>query len=182
MERLIIASDLDGTIIDHTSNKIELAKKYGYSLNRSQTASDSMGGIVALDDYLRILDELYSEKTLMAEAMVGAVHALDSLVGDFGSIYIISKVETEYSIGWIRKNIIPPLEEKNVFFVNKDEGKDSIAKSVGVNVYIDDKEGVLDEMESVTHRFLFYPYEKEIESKYPIMRNWIEFLTACKNL
>lgn len=185
--KLIIASDLDGTIIDHTSNKIALAKKLGYSLDSHETSSHAMRNIIQFDAYMSLLTELYGEKTLSADGMEGVVGALGSLVSSFGPVHIISRRgvksrESEHGLGWVRKNAVPPLEEKNVFFVDEDTEKDIIAKRIGANVYIDDKESVLDKMPSVAHRFLFYPYKKEIKSNYSVVRSWNEFLTICESL
>lgn len=186
--KLIIASDLDGTIIDHTDNKIEVARKYGYDLSARDSASQAMEHAITQEDYRNILSEIYGKLSRHAIYMPGVYAAITQLDKRFGPVRIISRRSDrergrDYARSWIRQHLIPPLKEENLFFVDIDEEKDEIAKKFDVNVYIDDREDTLDKMPSVQHRFLFYPDENEdIICKYPIVRTWEEFLTICESL
>ena len=185
--KLNIGSDFDGTIIDHSFQKIKLAKKYNYDLRPFETYSDIMKSIIPKDTAKEIQKSIYGELTLSSPITDFAKEVLEELTEIFNPIKIISRRGVydngpKYAIEWMRKYVIPPIKVEDVFFVLEDVEKDELAKKLKINVYIDDKESVLDKMPFVKYRFHFYPHGVDIKSKYPVVRSWREFLEICKKL
>ncbi|MBI2463077.1 MAG: hypothetical protein HYV65_02475 [Candidatus Spechtbacteria bacterium] len=187
--RLIIASDLDGTIADHTRTKIDLARQLGHSLTEGEAVSDIMKLKIPENDYTKIGAMVYGEDSLRASVMPSAKETIEKLAAAFGPIYIISRrgngVEAEYGMKWIEQNIIPPLSKENIFFVRDDAEKQLVAQRLGVSVYIDDRQNVLDQMPNVARRILFDPHDNFPHSKYPRIHSWEElpfYISTIKSL
>ena len=184
--RLIIASDLDGTIIDHTELKQRIAARYGFAFSPAECASDAMKQKVPADVDRAIKTQVYGRESLASPIMLGAKEALTTLQEEFGAVYIISRrtgtAEGNFAMDWLHTHLIPPLEENNIFFVPTDADKDAVAKGKNITLYIDDKEEVLDKMPSVTHRVLMDPFNNFPHSRYRRVNNWEEFLALAQGI
>ena len=186
---IIIASDLDGTIIDHTYRKIAAAKKYGYELSPRDTVSVVIDSIVKNKEHLSAIKrEVYDEEGVGdVELMPRAIEVLHDLREKFGPVAVISRRSnahiTDNAKNRIEKYLQNSIEAKHTFFVSTDEEKDIIAQKLGVRVYIDDRIETLDVMESVPHRFLFDPYAHHTkQNKYQRVTNWDEFAQALARI
>ncbi len=173
----IFASDLDGTIIDHTENKIAAAQREGIHLTSEQVSSETLRATVKKEIRERIQGHVYEEATLSAKPIEGAKEVIESFVKNNGPVYIISarstKSSEEYAREWLRRNL-PAIKQEHVFFVQRGEEKDEVASQLGADFYIDDKEIVLDHLPSVRHKFLFYPFNESANTKYEVVRKWEE--------
>jgi len=67
--KLKIGFDFDGTIIDHTQNKILIARQYGFEIQSAQTPSRRLKKIVSEPVYRQIQNEIYGSLTLSAPIM-----------------------------------------------------------------------------------------------------------------
>lgn len=176
--RLIIASDLDGTLADHTRMKLHFAKEFGYALAKEEATSDIMKTKIPFEDYKKITSLIYRTGSLHASVMPHAKEAIQELIEMFGPLYVISRrgkgIEADYAIKWLHAHLIPPLRRENIFFVEGDIDKQTVARKLGVTLYIDDKQDVLDQMPEVAHRILFDPHNNFPESTYPRLHSWGE--------
>ena len=179
---ILIASDLDGTIIDHTNAKIAIAKKYGYELSRKDTASVIINGVINNNEDLAVINKaVYAGQGVESvEFMPRVSEVLHMITEKFGPVAIISRrmsiPDNEHIYEAIEKYLKDSIKPEHVFFVGIDAEKDEVTKRLGVRVYIDDRIETLDCMPSVTHRFIFDPYRWHTEqSKYPRVSNWEEF-------
>lgn len=179
-KKLVIASDLDGTIIDHTRNKIVLAERFGYRLDAASTRSDRMKEIIAEQDYRHIQQELYGKATLSAPPVQFAKEELAVLKKMFGPVYIISRRlghTRKYGMQWLARHCGDIIAPEDVFFVDEESEKDRIARRLGIDVYIDDKASVLELMRSVGRKYFFDPFsDTEIISDSMVsVRTWRDF-------
>ena len=186
---IIVASDLDGTIIDHTRNKITVAKKYGYELLPCETVSAAIDDIIKNKEHLAAIKrEVYDEGGVgPVEFMPRAREVLHNIRETFGPVAIISRRSNadihDDAKGRIEEYLHNIIEAEHIFFVRTDAGKGEIAQKLGVRVYIDDRIEALDCMSSVPHRFLFDPYAYHTEqNKYPRVTSWDEFNEALARI
>ena len=186
---IVIASDLDGTIIDHTQRKIAIAKKYGYALSPEETSSVVMDSIIKNKEHLdAIKREVYDENEEGPVALMPqAIKALRSIGEIFGPIAIISRRSnirnSSLAKEQIEKYLESTIEAKQIFFAQTDAEKGEIAQKLGVRVYIDDRIGALSHMASVPHRFLFDPYAHHTEQNtYHRVASWDEFTEALARI
>lgn len=186
---IIIASDLDGTIIDHTQRKIAIAKKYGYALSPPETSSVVMDSIIKNKEYLdAIKKEVYDEeKGGDIELMPRVLQVLRNIGETFGPISIISRRSNirndSLAKEQIEKYLEGAIEAKQIFFAQTDAEKGEIAQKLGVRVYIDDRIEALSHMTSVSHRFLFDPYKHHTkQNKYHCVTSWDEFAQSLARI
>lgn len=160
-----IGLDLDGVIIDHTSNKLQKARELGYELAPHDTASAVMKSRVALSHYREIQRHIYGPATVSAPAVLGALETIEKLAS-FCDLYIISRrniADGNDGSGqaWLENHgILAHIPAERVFFVPHDVvgAKDAVAKKFGIQLYLDDQLKILHELPSVATRVLFDPF------------------------
>ena len=89
--KLNIGSDFDGTMADHSLQKIKLAKNYNYELNIHQTYSDIMKQIIPEDIYRTIQKDIYGKLTLSSPMADFVKESLQELFELFGPVKVISR-------------------------------------------------------------------------------------------
>jgi hypothetical protein len=183
--RMIIGSDLDGTLVDHTELKQRLAHAQGFFVSQAECASDIMKSKMPRDTYRAIQQAVYGEASVNSSMMEGAYDVLTKMQKKFGNIYVISrrqKQDSPFAMQWLGTHLIPPLLEQDIYFVEKDEDKGIVAREKNIHIYIDDKVETLNKMPGVPHRVLMDPFDNFPKSPYPRVHNWQDFFALVKKL
>ena len=188
-QKSALGFDLDGVIIDHTSNKLHKARELGYQLEPHDTASAVMKSRMALPHYREVQKHIYGPQTITAPAIEGALETIEKLAF-FCDLYIISRRDITSGMeqsaqAWLKKHgILEHTAEKQIFFVPHDivGAKDEVARKFGIRVYLDDQLKILHELPSVAVRILFDPFWAET-APHPFLtiKKWQE-LPAILNL
>ena len=182
-QRLRIGLDLDGVIIDHTSNKLQKAHELGYVLEPRDTASAVMKSRVSLPHYREIQRHIYGPATATATAVEGALETIATLAAAH-DLYIISRRNVSNGTDrsaheWIAgSGIFEHIPKERVFFVPHDVvgAKGVVAKKLGIELYLDDQLKILHELPSVGTRILFDPFGTETASHpFRAIKKWQEF-------
>jgi hypothetical protein len=179
---LIIGFDLDGVIIDHTDNRLKLAKKLGFNLEPPQTHPEVIEGLIPEEILEALKNELYHDPAiaLSAPLMPGAKEILERFQGEDRPIFLISRrKKSDLAVRLLEQYGIWPnyFNEKNSFFVSRPEDKNVKAIELGITHYIDDEIKVLRELNYVRHRFLFDQFRNQAESDfYRKINSWEDFL------
>lgn len=186
-----IGLDLDGVIIDHTLNKISLAKQRGYFLNPNQTSSEVMEKIVPLEVKRFIQKSVYGRVGLSSKQMKNSKKVLKKITETFSVPYIISRRgitynQRKFAMCWLKNNcFFPPLLSDQIIFVDSDVKKNDMCKKLNINIYLDDKIKVLNNLPSVKCRVLFDPYGhyyKSPPSNIKVVKTWQEFYDCLQKL
>ncbi|HUZ92949.1 MAG TPA: hypothetical protein VNG29_03045 [Candidatus Paceibacterota bacterium] len=181
--RWILGFDLDGTLVDHTENRLRAAKKLGHSVKKNEASSDVMKKMMSEAEYRELQRLLYDdpEFAFAPPLHAGAMRALQSVRAAGIPYFLVSR----------RKKAGPAIElmkarglwpeffnEKNAFFVLEKKDKDAKAQELGITAYIDDEPSVLAELASVKHKFLFDPVGAHAKGSgdYAAIRSWPEFI------
>lgn len=179
-ENMVVGFDLDGVIIDHTQNKICIAKRYGYTLTPEETQSERMAKFLPPDIYTEMREQMYddTDEALSAPLMEGAFSGLTKLSEEGIPYYLISRRKKPvHAMHLLERRglwgtIFTP---ENTFFVEKMEEKDPVAEKLGVTHFIDDEARVLELMPSVLERILFdYRNLFADRSIFHRVKNWSE--------
>ena len=180
----IIGLDLDGVIIDHGSNIVEVARMFGIRLRVFDTAIDILREKVGKDIYRKINNLVFDDPEILSTAPIfdGVEEGLDKIRASNQQYFLISR----------QKN--PPLavsnlkakglwnkyfNESNSFFLEEIEGKNIMTKKLGVTIYLDDQLRVLNQLE-VEKKFLFDPLGNyQIGGlDYVVVSSWLEFIQS----
>jgi hypothetical protein len=180
----IIGLDLDGVILDHTKNKLALAKQFGVAVSDpKETASDIFKEKFSDNAYDKLQKLLYDDPRMVSqtELLPGAKDGLMSLVSANFSVALISRRRSNATaIELLKKFGLwgKYFNEKNVFFVESKKDKDVRAQALGVKTYIDDQPSVLAELISVPERFLLDPFQAhgEFATQFNLVSSWPEFI------
>lgn len=181
--------DIDGVIIDHTANKIELAKKYGYNLKPAQTNSNIMEKLIPRKTYRIIQKSTYGKISLSSKQIKNAKETIKKIAKLYPQIYLVSRRRhnnRKFTLQWMKNNkFFPLLNPKNIFFVDADSDKNLICKKLGINVYLDDKIKVLNKLFSVKYKVLFDPYGHHYKNPpkgIKVVKTWPEFYNYLQKL
>ncbi|MDP1688544.1 MAG: hypothetical protein Q8L47_00200 [bacterium] len=161
-KKTILGLDLDGVILDHSLNKIELARQIGINLSLYETPSDIMVTKIEKNAYHSIQSKLYDDEKLARHTPL-IPHAKESLhyIKSTGIPFVmISRRKTsDCAIISLKYHGLWPdyFDFTNTFFVSEKKDKDVKAKAIGVTHFVDDEPSVIDALESVPQRFLFDP-------------------------
>lgn len=158
---MVIGFDLDGVIIDHTKNKIKKAKELGYIVKAQETPSEKLKKLIPLQDYRVIQKFIYIKGTPTAESMKGALQAIKSLSENYHIVIISRRAKEMQKVAWewLKKHGFSNyIKRKDIYFADSDSDKNIVAKRLKVHVYMDDKLGVLDLLNSVPNKILFDPH------------------------
>lgn len=172
-EGIIIGFDLDGVIIDHTQNKMQIASRYGIPLAPEDTHAEHMGAHFTPELYREIKSQLYdsTHEALGAPLMAGA----------FATLAKLREQGIQYFLVSLQKNPMHAshlLEERglwgtyftpeNTLFAKNADEKHALASQIGVTHFIDDEPNILDIMTTIPYRILFdsrslFPDKNEYE-------------------
>ena len=174
----VVGFDLDGVIVDHTENKIALARSYGVSLTPDQTHSEVLSAHMRHEDYIALQNQLYDGSTvaLSAPLLAGARETLTLLRERNIPFVLISRRRNP-------ENAIALLEARglwgdlftpeNTFFVESPEAKNVVGVREGVTHFFDDERRVLRAMPDIPERFLVDSLHLfDDESQFPRMFDW----------
>ncbi len=155
-----IGFDLDGVIIDHTTNKLHLAERYGVHLSPEETHAEHMGKRFAPDVFAEIRHALYNEtpEALAAPLVEGAFHGLSRLRDAGIPFALISLRQDPLAAEHLleRRGLWGGLfVPENVYFVRGAREKYETAASLGVTHFVDDEPNILDIMPTIPNRVLF---------------------------
>ncbi len=159
----VIGLDLDGVIIDHTRNKIKLAKAEGWTLHAKQTPGDILKAIIPHAILTGMQQKLYDlpAVALTASLMPGVPRVLDQIKKKRVPYYLISRRKIpEWATLLLKIYGLWPkyFDEYNTFFVNEPEDKNKQAVKLGVTHYVDDDISVLEKLTDVKNKILFDPH------------------------
>lgn len=177
-----IGFDLDGVIVDHTENKIKMAKELGFDLTPPQTPHDILKPLVSKDAYNKIQKYIYAEASLSALPIEHALTTIEELSRTHSLFIISRRMSAELAWEWLRKkNVTDFIPEKNIFFVeyNIRYAKNAVAKKVGIDLFVDDEAKILRELPAVDTRIHFDQYGTAPSEFYQI-KKWQE-LSAIIN-
>ncbi len=155
----IIGFDLDGVILDHTYNKIRLAKSFGFKLSPEDTHSEIIKNIIPEKTLDKMQVVLYDDPkiSLKSKLMKGVRPVLAKVKNRFPYFLISRRKSAESAIRIMKQKGLWPkfFNEYNSFFVLKRIDKNKIAKKLGVTHYIDDQISVLKELSDIKNKILF---------------------------
>lgn len=182
--KLKIGLDLDGVIIDHALNKIKLAKQYGYFLKPAEASSEVMKKIVPIEVKRFIQKGIYGKEGLTSKPIKSAKEILKEITKLFSVPYLISRRSQDeegrkFALQWLKNNnFLTFLNQKRILFVDADIGKNPLCEKLNINVYLDDKIKVLNNLFSVKYKVLFDPYghyHKSPPLGIKVIKTWQEF-------
>ncbi len=185
--KLKIGFDFDGVIIDHTKNKILIAKKYGFDISAIHVAGHRLKKIVPEEIYVKIQDLIYGPLTLNAPVMPTAAEAMLELskIADLSLVSRRAPDHRQIAIEWLNQNLPDVFSRGQIFFVDHDPQKKDICKTLGITVFIDDKISVLQYMPDTPHRYWFDQYNSSDDLGYQgliVVKSWKDFLAEIKRL
>ena len=168
LKKLSIGFDLDGVIIDHTSNKLRRARELGYVLEPGNTASGILKSRVNPAHYREIQRFIYGLATLDAPPMDGALETIRILAPRY-DLSIISRRNTAdggdtIGFGWLeRHGVLDIIPRDRIAFVPHHivGAKNAVAEKWKISLYVDDQLKILRELPSVRTRILFDPFDVE---------------------
>lgn len=179
----IIGLDLDGVIIDHTANKIRLAREFGFDLTLEETPSDIIRTKLLKDTHDKIQWHLYDDPdmALSASLVTGAREGLELLrASQLPYILISRRKKPEIARQLLERFGLWPtyFDDSNTFFVKNSAEKNERAKALNVTTYLDDQPSVIAALADVPQKFLFDPHGVYAPSpqQYRTVKSWIEFL------
>lgn len=183
-----IGFDFDGVIIDHSESKVQKAQEFGFNIKLHQIPSDRLKKIINREYYRRIQEFIYGPGTPQAPIIAGADKILKAIKRMGYEMFIISRRHQEHrlkALSWINRNLPGIFNKQKILFTEKDIDKDKICQKLDIQVYIDDKITVLQELNSVPERILYDPYDIredfELKNIQPVS-SWDEFWEYLKSL
>jgi len=180
-----IGLDLDGVIVDHTKNKIIVAKQLGFSIEKNDTPSGVFERLIPKKEYRELQRIIYGEMSLTATPVPHAVSTIRRLVHASHKLFIISRRYKNSKEGslWLRNNnIYKWIPKRNIMFVQADSDKALYAKKFGLDIFLDDKTKVLFHLRSIVHPVLFNNYSADInQGGYTEVCSWRDFFDFVKS-
>lgn len=185
--KLKIGFDFDGTIVDHTKNKILIAKKHGFEISVAQAAGHRLRKIVPADIYIKIQEAIYGPLSVSAVAMPGVKESMAELskIAEFFLISRRSSDHRQFAVDWLNKNLPGVFSQGQIFFVDQGQQKNDLCEALNIAIFIDDKISTLQYMQGLSHRYWFDQYDSSGELNYQgliVVKSWKEFLTEIKRL
>ena len=157
---IVMGFDMDGVIIDHSGQKIFLARNAGFNIKRTQTPSELMTNFMPLPQYRELQNLLYEdpEICLASPLMPGVKQTLTVVQKKNIPLFLISRRRSgSIGVKLLTKHGLWPkyFNESNTHFVKEVYDKETTAKKLGITHYIDDEQKVLNALISVKNKFLF---------------------------
>ena len=153
---LRVGIDLDGVLIDHSSNKLKVAERQGYVLESWQANSNIMHDIIPPEEYAALREEVYTQMTVDAPPIIGALEAIAELDCE---AYIVSARRPKsirFAQEWLLKhNVFETIPAERIFFCGSKNDKMEICDRLGIKILIDDQLGVLKLLSPKVKRVLF---------------------------
>lgn len=158
-----IGLDLDGVLIDHTAQKILLARELGVNIRPAQTNTAVLSGLMDHDKYVQLQDRLYNDPvvSLRSPLMEGASDMLSTLARQGIRFTLVSRRrKPDWAKHILEHHGLRPgfLYDDNTYFVGRPEEKNHVALRLGITHYLDDEIKVLKHLEDVPNKFLMDPH------------------------
>lgn len=182
-KKILIGLDLDGVILDHSLNKIELARQLGYAISLAETPSDIMETKIDPAAYSSLKAKLYDDAKLARRVplITGAKKGLHYIKSTGIPYVLITRRKTsECALISLKLHGLWPdyFDSSNTFFVVEKKDKDLKAKAIGVTHFVDDEPSIVAELASVPHRFLFDPLQAyaNLKGDFHKVQSWEELI------
>ncbi len=176
-----IGLDLDDTIADHSNNLSILAKECGHILSGSEVhIKKELKRLLSPVDYHDLKKKLFGPISLSATPIPGSLRILKKLMRNEAALYIISRrTSYEYAKRWIAAHL-DFMPQENVIFVNEDSEKAAHCKNLKLEIFLDNKEGVLKHLTTPTEPILFDRWNEYPHSTFNRVASWEEFYKFCQ--
>lgn len=182
-KKILLGLDLDGVILDHSQNKVELARQMGFELALSDTPSDIMKTKIDKSAFESIAAKIYSDEK-MARHTPLMPHAKEGLhfLKSTGVPYVLISLRNPTGCALISLKFYglwpDYFDNTNTFFVAEKKDKDTKAKAIGVTHFVDDEWSVIEELKSVPQKFLFDPLLAygNLEGDFYKVQSWNELI------
>lgn len=160
VDKKIIGFDMDGVIIDHTENKIIVARRFGIELAFQETPSDIMRKKIETELRRKIQRTIYDDPyiALSPPLMDGALEGIAFVKKNQIPYFVISRRKNPaIAVELLQIRGLWPeyFDQSNTFFVLEPEEKNEKAQELGITHYIDDELKVLDALTDIPNKFLF---------------------------
>lgn len=170
---------MDGVIIDHTENKILVAKELGFEITPEQTPSEVLKKYIPDPEYRRLQNIIFGDigRIKQPPLMPGVNGVLEKLRTSEMKIFLVSRRKiTENAIALLKNHELWPkyFNKSNTFFVKEIEDKETEAKKLGITHYIDDENRVLAALTSVPNKRLFDQHNVFHDSEFSRLTKWEE--------
>lgn len=189
IKKINIGLDLDGVIIDHTQNKIKIAKSFGFDIKKEETQSEVLKTILPEDKYKKLQRIIYGKLTLNSPPINSSLKTLQKLTKDNNyNFFIISrrkkrKQDVISARRWLKKyQIFKIIPEENVFFVTEEKDKNIYCRKLKIKIYLDDKIKALKLISSVPFRIFFNPFKASNNEDFLEIKSWKEFPKLLKKI
>lgn len=175
----VIGFDMDGVVLDHTENKLLLARKLNLNIKIEETPSDIIKGLMSPQTYSRF--QVYLNDDLrfryLCNTMPGVKQELEKLIKSQVPYFLVSRRKKPLiAIKILRHHGLWPkyFNKDNAFFVSTPEDKNVKAKNLGITHYFDDQCTVLEKLVAVKNKFLFDNLGVFKNSGYARVKSWKE--------
>jgi len=183
-----IGLDFDDVIIDHTKNKILLAKKMGFNIKPEETPGCRLKKIVGEKKYREIQKYIYGAGTAKAPMAKEVDIYLKKFLKNNFTLFLISRRDSQSQIWakkWLTKHLPFVFKKDQIFFVKEDKEKGKVCQKLKIKIFLDNKVSVLQQMPSVSYPFLFDPYyireDFDLKNIQPVS-SWREFWNHVNSL
>lgn len=179
--QMFLGFDLDGVIVDHSFVKIQLAQKFGFTVNKYQVYPDNLYRLLGPDKYYEFTHCLYDDPQIAMKGVImrGSKSVLGKLKKRNIRFAVISRRKNNHDIpiNLLRKHGLWPdiLNRQNVFFVQNRGDKNTKAISLGISHFMDDDWEVLEQLTGVLNKYLFDPYGIAPDCCFKKIVSWREF-------
>lgn len=175
----IIGFDMDGVILDHTQNKLLLAKKLKLNIKKKETPTDIIKALIPSSDYPKYQFDLYDNPKFKysCSLMNGTKQVLEKLIKNKTPYFLVSRRKKPIGATKILKHhgLWPKYFNKtNTFFVLTPKDKNTKSKELGITHYFDDQHTILNELVSVKNKFLFDNLDVFKNSPMRRVKSWKE--------
>lgn len=186
-KELRIGIDLDGVIIDHTVQKLALARELGFVLEPWQTNTNLMSKFVPAEQYQAMKEALYMRMMDDTPAVKGALDFLEALPGE---LFIVSARKAEsirFVQDWMmRHGLYGLIPADRIFFCNNKYEKRGHCERLGIDAFVDDQVKVLHNLPSSVRCILYDEHriadKVALEQRVEVAGSWKDFHTIVRRL
>src|SRR3989338_2843791 len=178
-DKKIIGFDMDGVVLDHTENKLLLAKKFNLKIKKEETPSDLIRHLMPLSVYRKFQIDLNDNPKFrcLCAVMPGTKQIFRRIIKSEVPYFLVSRRKKERAAIKILKyhGLWPKYFNKNnAYFVITPEDKNKKAVELGITHYFDDQQTILDKLVNVKNKFLFDHLGVFKNSPYRRIKSWKE--------
>lgn len=175
----IIGFDMDGVIIDHTSTKLLLVKRFDLNIKKEETPSSIIRKLMPYPTYRKFQIALYDDPKFkyLSLLMPRVKTVLTQMTKSGLPYFLISRRKKPAGAVKILKyhGLWPGyFNKENTFFILALEDKNIKAAKLGITHYFDDEIRVLDKLVNVKNKFLFDHLGVFKNSGYARVKSWKE--------